>query len=287
MKIIDGRKIAQRIKQEIKTEIANLCLSPSLHTIAIGETESSKIFLRAKEKACQEVGIKFFCHRFKETAKTEEVIELINQLNSNPEVTGILIQLPLRSPFQPSALLDLIKPEKDVDCLTSVNFGRFVCGFPLFTPPTVQAVRNILGEEKIEVKGKNIAVVGAGRIAGLPIAVSLLQKRATVTICHEFTKNLTEHTKKADILISATGQPGLTKGSMIKKGAMVIDVGTSIKDEKLAGDVELQSIKNKASFAAMVPGGVGPIMVACLLRNVLKAATIQDCKPNSILDRKK
>jgi methylenetetrahydrofolate dehydrogenase (NADP+)/methenyltetrahydrofolate cyclohydrolase len=272
MKIIDGKKIAQKIKREVEREIKRLGSSPALHTILIGGDKVSKSFLSQKERACREVGIKFFCHCFPKAVKTEKVQSLIRKLNLDPKVTGILIQFPL--PFQLRSDLSLcyqVSPKKDVDCLTSANFGKFTLENPLFVPPTAQAIDEVLKEEKIKVKGKHTVVVGAGQIAGLPIALSLLNRGTTITVCHEFTKNLKEHTQKADILISATGQPHLIKGFMIKKGAVVIDVGTTLDKGKITGDVDIHSLKGIASKVTPVPGGIGPITVACLLRNVLKA----------------
>ena len=274
MKSVNGKKIAQKIKKEVKIKIKKLKLLPSLHVISVGENKILKVFLSQKEKACQEVGINFYPQQLEETVKAKKVIELIRSLNFDPKVTGILIQLPLPSRSD-LVLCDQISPKKDVDCLTSSSFGRFVSGIPLFVPPTAQAITQLLKAEKIKVKGKKITVVGAGRIAGLPISISLLQQGATITVCHEFTKNLKEHTKKADILISATGQPGTIKGSMVKKGVVIIDVGTSWVKGKLTGDVDIQSIESKASLVTPVPGGVGPVMVACLLRNVLRAAQVE------------
>ena len=275
MKVIDGRKIAQSIRENIAKEIKELKLSPSLHTISFGGDKTAEIFLSQKERVCREVGISFYCHRFWGATSRERISQFIRDLNANPKVSGILIQLPLSSKLGlDSSLLDKIRPDKDVDCLTALNFGKFASGTPVFVPPTAQAVNQILDRAKIKVKGKNVTIVGAGRIAGLPIALSLLQQGATVTICQEFTKDLKEHTKKAEVLISATGRPRLIKDSMIKKGAVVIDVGTSWKNGKMVGDVDFQNIGGKASLATPVPGGVGPIVVACLLKNVLKATKL-------------
>lgn len=276
MKIVNGKKIAQRIRGEVAQRTGELKISPTLRVISVGGNKVLEIFLSEKEKACKEVGMSFSHHRFSETTKAEEVIDLIRHLNSDPGVTGILIQLPLPPYLNSSTkLLNQINPNKDVDCLTSVNFGKFVSGTPLFVPPTAQAINEVLKAEKMKVKGENIVVVGAGRIAGLPISISLLQQGATVDICHEFTKHLKEHTKKANILISATGQPKLIKGPMVKKGAVVIDVGTSWVNGKMVGDVDIKTLEGIASRVTPVPGGIGPIMVACLLRNVLKATKLQ------------
>lgn len=276
MKLVNGKKIAAGIKNKIKKEAQGLAFSPSLQVITLGESELTQVFLREKKKACQEVGINFRDHRLPASTKATEITDLIQTLNADPQATGILVQLPLPPGLGPNlVLLDQIDPKKDVDCLTATNFGRFVLEKPTFVPPTVQAVNKILKERKIEVKGKNVVVVGAGRIAGLPIALSLLQQGATVTMCHEFTQNLEEHALKADILISAVGQLGLINGSMIKKGAVVIDVGTSWVKNKIVGDVNLKSSETIASIVTPVPGGVGPITVACLLKNVLQAAKFQ------------
>lgn len=275
MKLINGREIADQIKNRLRVEVKRLPFPPSLQVIILGESKLAQVFLRGKEKACQEVGIDFRCHRQPVAAKQKEVTTLIQTLNSDPQVTGILIQLS----FPPQSelglvLLDQIDPKKDIDCLTSINFGRFATGNPLFVPPTAQAVNQILEKEKIQIKGKNVTVVGAGRVAGLPIALSLLQQGATVTVCHEFTQNLKEHTQKAEILISAAGQPGLIKSSMVKKGAVIIDVGTSWAKNRTAGDVSLKGLEETVSKVTPVPGGIGPVMVACLLKNVVKATRL-------------
>lgn len=279
MKIINGKKIAQKIKKNVKRETETLKFLPSLHVISVSSNKISEVFLSAKERACQEVGIQFFCHSFPKAIKKEKTENLVRKLNLDPKVTGILIQLPLPpklSKLRSDLILcDQISPKKDVDCLTSINFGKFAQGSSLFVPPTASAVFEILKEEKIKAKGKNVVVVGAGKIAGLPIALFLLNEGATVTVCHEFTKNLKEHTQRADILISATGKPHLITSSMIKKGAIVIDVGMSFKRGKITGDVDIKNLEGVASKAAPVPGGVGPITVACLLRNVVLAAKSQ------------
>lgn len=277
MRLINGREIADQIKSQIKKAVRGLDQIPSLEIIAVGESALTQIFLREKGKACREVGINFNVHRFPATVQPKEVANLIQALNSDRQTTGILVQLPFpRQSKLNLTLLDQIDPNKDVDCLTSLNFGRFATGNPLFLPPTAQAVNRILKTEKISVKGKKAVIVGAGRVAGLPIAVSLFQQGATVTVCHEFTQNLQESTLEANVLVSAVGKPGLIKGAMVKKGAIVIDVGISWAKNKIVGDVDLESLETIASIATPVPGGVGPIMVACLLSNVLQA-----CQPKT------
>jgi methylenetetrahydrofolate dehydrogenase (NADP+)/methenyltetrahydrofolate cyclohydrolase len=276
VKVFDGKKLAEKIKFTVKQEIQKKELKPKLSLILAGNDPASQIYVKRKHEACEEVGIISDQHFFPEKVKEKEITDLIQVLNKNPEVSGILVQLPLPEQINVKKVINLISPEKDVDGFHPINVGKASIGQEGFLPATPLGILRLLEEEKITLQGKNIVIVGASNIVGKPLGLMLLNKNATITYCNKFTKDLKEFTKKADILISAVGKPKLITKEMVKKGAIVIDVGTTrLESGKLAGDVDFEEVKKIASFITPVPGGVGPLTVACLMENTLKAERIK------------
>lgn len=275
--IIDGRAIAKRIREEVKVGVERLKAekkeAPKLSVILVGEDPSSQIYVRNKEKACSEVGIATETRRIPATGKEKEVIDIIRQLNKDKSVHGILVQLPLPKSMNVEKVLETILPEKDIDGLHPFNMGKLLRGGePLFIPCTPQGIIELILSTGVEVRGKEAVVVGRSNIVGKPVAILLLQRHATVTVCHSRTRDLGEVTRRADILVAAVGSPGLIHGDMVKDGAVVIDVGVNRVGEKLVGDVDFESAKSRAAFITPVPGGVGPMTIAMLLKNTLLAA---------------
>ena len=270
-KIINGKEIRNEILEELKKEIKHYMIKPCLAVIQIGDNPASNTYINAKEKACNEIGIYFKHIKFNENAKEIEVINKILELNNDEYVHGILIQLPLPEGFNSDKLINYIARNKDVDGLTDINIGKLYNNKPGLVSCTPLGIIKLLEHENIDVAGKNVTIVGRSSLVGKPLAGLLLNKDATVTICHSKTENLKEHTKKADILIVAVGKKHLIKENMVKEGAIVIDVGINKEDGKLYGDVDFDNVKNKVSRITPVPGGVGPMTVAMLMSNVIKA----------------
>ena len=271
METIAGNVLAKQILQKITTETARLSPKPALHIIVVGDDPASQIYVRQKEKAANKVGINFLAHVFPSKTNEKILAEFIEKLNKDSSVSGFFIQLPLPPHLNNDYLLNLIDPRKDVDCLTAANLGLLVQNKPRFLPATAAAVEVILKEAYFDLGGAQVVIIGRSRIAGLPIALQILHQNATVTICHRQTKNLEDLTKQADLLISAMGKPGLIKAAMIKKGAGVIDIGWTRLAGKPRGDVNPKGLEKIGTFYTPVPGGVGPVTVACLLKNVLMA----------------
>jgi len=269
-KIMNGKKIAEEMKARLKKKLEPLEEKPSLSVILVGNNKASEIYVKMKERACNEVGIKFNLYRFPKNVQEDEVIDFIDRLNKKPDVNGIIVQLPLPGHIDEKRIFETISPLKDVDCFHPSNRWKLLIGLEDIAPCTPAAVLEILKKYGIEVGGKNIVVVGRSYLVGQPLAIMLLNRNATVTICHSKTRNLAEHTKKADIIISAVGKPDLIKGDMISKNAVIIDVGTSRVNNKITGDVDFKSVEKKASYITKVPGGVGPVTIANVLWNVVK-----------------
>ncbi len=278
-KIIDGKALASKIRQELKTEAAQLKangIKPGLAVILVGNNPASKVYVNAKGKACEEVGVNSLQHNLPEDAKQEELISLIQRLNNDSDVHGILVQLPLPAHIDEEDVLEAISPYKDVDGFHPFNIGRLAIGKPVIQPCTPFGIMKLLESEGLEISGKHAVVVGRSNIVGKPVAIMLLQKHATVTICHSRTKNLSDVTRQADILIAAVGRPKMIKGDWIKKDAIVIDVGVNrLENGSLAGDVDFEEAKQIASAITPVPGGVGPMTIAMLLNNTIEAAKKQ------------
>lgn len=273
--ILDGKTLAATIQTQIKKVIQQLAKKgqhiPGLAVIIVGNDPASKIYVSHKRKACEEVGIKSFTYDLPENTTEKKLITLIDELNTNNEVDGILLQLPLPKHLNSELILERIHANKDVDGFHPYNLGRLVARRPLLRPCTPYGIIKLLEQAAIDLKGKNAVVVGASNIVGRPMALELLLKGCTVTVCHRFTKNLAEHIKQAEILITAVGKPGIIQSTWIKSDAIVIDVGINRQaDGSIIGDIEFETAKEKASWITPVPGGVGPMTIAMLLENTLR-----------------
>lgn len=270
-KIIDGKKIAEKILNDLKSKIKNMKEKPGLALVLVGDNPASEIYVSSKEKTFREV--EGYCERHNIGKDTDEMelLGLVTKLNNNPKVHGILVQLPLPKQIDENLITNSILPHKDVDGFTSLNLGHLFAGNPILKPATARAVMRLIESTGIKLEGKNAVVVGRSNIVGKPVAMMLLEKNATVTICHSRTKNLSEHTKKADVLVVAAGKPKLVTKDMVKQGAVVIDVGINRVNGKIVGDVDFESVKEAAGFITPVPGGVGPMTIAMLMENTLKA----------------
>ncbi|MBU1120248.1 MAG: bifunctional methylenetetrahydrofolate dehydrogenase/methenyltetrahydrofolate cyclohydrolase FolD [archaeon] len=274
-KIIDGRKLARQLLDKVKKEVKSLDFIPTLSIVMIGENEASRIYVNAKEKACKETGINTENHFLDESISEEELINIINNLNENKEVNGILVQLPLPKHINEFKVMNSISPEKDVDGFHPLNIGKGFLGEKALLPATPKGIMKMLQSTKIPLKGKNAVIVGTSNIVGKPLGIMLLNENATVTYCNKFTKKLSEFTEKADVLVVAVGKAGLIMKEMVKKGAVVIDVGINRIEGTIVGDVDFGEVRKIASFITPVPGGVGPMTVASLIENVLIAARKQ------------
>ncbi len=278
-RIIDGRKIAQGIEEGVKKEVGRFieeyCIKPALATILVGEHPPSKLYVKLKHWACKRVGITSEDHKFPVNATQEEVIGLIENLNRRPEIHGILVQLPLPKHIDEREVMTHIGPEKDVDGFNPVNMGKMLIGREGFVPCTPKGIVMALSEFGVDPQGKEVVVVGHSNVVGKPAAIMLLNRNATVKVCHVYTKDLKNHTREADILIVATGVRGLIKADMVKEGAIVFDVGITWQDEKVYGDVDFDSVLPRVKLISPVPGGVGPMTIAILMEHTLMAAKLQ------------
>jgi len=272
--IIDGKKISQEILAELKLKIKKLKEKPGLAIVLVGDNAASKIYVSSKEKACKEAGLYCEMHKLADSATEAELLGIVEKLNQKNSIHGILVQLPLPKHINEKLILDSILPHKDVDGFTPINIGNLACENTILAPATPRAVMRLLESTGIQIEGSNAVVVGRSRIVGKPVALMLLEKNATVTICHSKTKNLEEHTKKADILVAAVGKAEFITKSMVKKGAVVIDVGINRTAGGIKGDVDFENVREIASFITPVPKGVGPMTIAMLIDNVIKAMEI-------------
>ncbi len=281
-KLLMGKEVSARIKAELKTEVDKLKekgIVPGLAVIIVGEDPASQVYVRNKERACEECGIYSEKYALPEETTQEELLELINTLNNKTSISGILVQLPVPKHIDEKTIINAIAPNKDVDAFHPVNVGKIMVGNYDFMPCTPAGVMELIKESGVEVSGKECVVVGRSNIVGKPQAMLLLHQNGTVTICHSRTKNLAEKTKNADILVAAVGIPNFIKGDMIKEGAVVIDVGINrLENKKLCGDVEFETAEKVAGAITPVPGGVGPMTVAMLMKNTVKAAIINKSK---------
>ena len=270
--IINGKELAKEIRLNLKEIVEKENLSPKLAVILCGDDEASKVYVRNKSKACDEVGIKFEEFLLPSTTTQKELLELIDKLNQDKEIDGILLQSPIPKGLNIEEAFEKIRPEKDVDGFNPYNVGKLCIGEDGFIPCTPYGIMKMFEKYNINLEGKKAVIVGRSNIVGKPMAQCLLSKNATVTICHSRTKDLKEELKDADVVIAAVGKRNVIKADMIKEGAVVIDVGMNRNDEgKLCGDVDFEEISKKASFITPVPGGVGPMTVAMLMENVVKA----------------
>jgi methylenetetrahydrofolate dehydrogenase (NADP+)/methenyltetrahydrofolate cyclohydrolase len=275
--LIDGKTVAAELKADLKNQIEEKLAKghrqPGLAVILVGNDPASSIYVRNKREACDQVGIQSWHHSLPEDINDEQLIALIHQLNQDDQVDGILLQLPLPKHIHTNKILDEIAPHKDVDGFHPYNLGRLAQRRPLLRPCTPSGIIMLLDHIHQEYKNRHAVIVGASNIVGRPMALELLIAGSTVTVCHRFTHDLSYFVKQADIVIAAVGKPHLIKGEWIKPGATVIDVGiTRLPDGTLCGDVEFEAAKERAAFITPVPGGVGPMTVAVLLRNTLLAA---------------
>lgn len=269
-KILDGKKLSEKILEKVRRNIKKSHLKLRLAIIQIGENQVSEIFIRQKEKACKRVGIGFKLYKFQGKISQRKLKREVEKILKNPKNSGVIIQLPLPKNKDADEILNLIPSEKDIDVLSKESLGKFYQGTLLILPPVVGAVSYLLKASKIKIKGKNVVLVGAGKLVGKPLTLLILREKGTLTIIDEFTKNISSFTKKADILISGVGKPNLIQGKLIRKGVVVIDCSSVFYKGKLVGDVNFQSVSKKASYITPVPGGVGPLTVACLLENLTK-----------------
>lgn len=269
-KILDGKKLSEKILEKIKKEIQNRHLKLKLAVILVGENPVSEIFIHQKKKACEFAEIDFKLYKFPKNINSVSLKKEIRKISSLPRVSGVVIQLPLPQNLNIQEILNLIPIEKDVDCLSERSLSEFYLGSLKILPPTLQGIIEIFKNYKIKTRRKNFVVIGVSRLIGLPLAFWLLTQKATVSVLDKFTPDISFFSKSADILISGVGKAGLISGKMVKKGVVVIDAGTSLKDGKLRGDVDFKSVSKKASYITPVPGGVGPLTVACLLENMVK-----------------
>lgn len=278
-KIIDGKAIAATIRQEVADDTARLKaetgITPGLAVVIVGEDPGSQLYVSNKEKACAEVGFYSEKHELPATTSEEELLALVERLNDDDKIHGALVQLPLPSHIDEDKIIDTIHPMKDVDGFHPVSIGNLLIGKPGFVPCTPHGIIVLLERSGVDITGKNAVVVGRSNIVGKPVSVLLLQKNATVTICHSRTADLAAETRRADILVVAIGKPRMIKADMVSDGVVVIDVGTNRVDGKWAGDVDFDEVEKKASAITPVPGGVGPMTIAMLMQNTLRSAQMK------------
>ncbi|MGE4509821.1 MAG: bifunctional methylenetetrahydrofolate dehydrogenase/methenyltetrahydrofolate cyclohydrolase FolD [Sulfurimonadaceae bacterium] len=283
MQLLDGKSLSLKIEEKIKNEVKELKAKsgnvPGLAVILVGQDPASAAYVNMKKKACDRVGFYSVTHEMPEDISQEAIEKTITMMNDNPNIDGILIQLPLPKQIDTTKLLELVNPSKDVDGFHPYNVGRLTTGLDGFVPCTPLGVMELLAEYNIDPKGKNCVVVGASNIVGKPMAALLLNANATVEICHIFTDDLKRHTLNADMIFVGAGVINLIKEDMVKEGAVIVDIGINrAPNGKLVGDVDYENVASKCSAITPVPGGVGPMTIAMLLSNTLKAAKINHAK---------
>lgn len=275
MNIIDGKAVSAAVKDEVKEQVAALKKDggvPCLAVVLVGDDPASKVYVRNKKRACEYCGIKSLEYILDKTASEQQLLDLIDVLNNEPTVHGILVQLPLPPHINEQKIINAISEQKDVDAFHPANVGRLMTGNPDFLPCTPAGVMEMLKKYNIETAGKDCVIIGRSNIVGKPMAMLMLSSNSTVTVCHSKTKNLKEKCLSADILIAAIGKPKFVTADMVKDGAVVIDVGINrTEDGKLCGDVDFDEVSKKASYITPVPGGVGPMTIATLMKNTLTA----------------
>lgn len=280
--IIDGKSIANNIKEQLKQRVQKRVQDglrvPGLAVIKIGNDPASEVYVRNKRNFCQQVGINSIAHDLAEETSQKQLLSLIDELNADNAIDGILVQLPVPQHINPETIIERIHPDKDVDGFHPYNIGRLALRLPVLRPCTPRGVMTLLESTGETIKGKDVCIVGASNIVGRPMGLELLLAGCTVTTCHRFTGNLEEHVRRADILIVAVGKPGLVNSEWIKQGAIVIDVGINrLDDGRLVGDIDFASASERAGYITPVPGGVGPMTVATLLQNTVDAADVLHC----------
>lgn len=278
--LIDGKELSKKIREELKLESNKLRekgIIPKLAVILVGDDSASKVYVKNKNKACQEVGVEFEEILLDTTTTMEELLNIIDKLNERKDINGILLQSPIPKGLNIQEAFERIDQKKDVDGFNPINVGKLMIGQDCFISCTPYGIIKMLEAYNIQIEGKHAVIIGRSNIVGKPLSQCLLNKHATVTVCHSRTRNIAEITRTADILISAVGKINMVTENMVKDGAVVIDVGMNVNDEgKLVGDVDFEKVKEKASYITPVPGGVGPMTIAMLMNNVIKAAKLQN-----------
>lgn len=267
--IMDGKSLGLEIQEEIKKMIKYEMIKPSVAVIQVGDDSASNTYIKNKQKACENVGIFFRHFKFEDGTPELTIINKIKELNNDEYVNGIIIQLPLPERYNEKRLVNQIVNSKDIDGLTDINIGRLLNGKKTLAPCTPLGIMELLNKYDVNLEGKHVVIIGKGKLTGKPLAHLMLNAGATVTVCHSRTLNLETYTQQADILVSATGLNKLVTGNMVKKGVVVVDVGINYEDGHIAGDVDFNSVSKKASLITPVPGGVGPMTIAMLLKNII------------------
>lgn len=274
-RILDGKKRAKEIEEALKKEVLKLKVRgilPALDVILAGEDPAAMAYVKMQKKACERIGIRSTVHKLGASVSQEDLLELIEKLNNDPEVHGILVQLPLPEQIDEHLVLRSVAPEKDVDCFNPHNMGGVVNGQYHFAPSTPLGIMKLLEMEGIQVRGLDVTIVGHSNIVGKPMALLLLNENATVSVCHIDTRDVKKYTREADMVIVAVGKPGLITADMVKEGAVVIDVGMNKVEDGYVGDVDFEGVSEKVKAITPVPGGVGPMTIATLMSNTIKAA---------------
>lgn len=278
--LISGKEVSAKVKAEVREETAKLIekgIKPGLAVVIVGDDPASRVYVNSKKKACEEVGFASFEYALPAETTQEELLALVEKLNKDKSVDGILCQLPLPKHIDENSIINAIIPEKDVDAFHPFNVGKIMIGDFAFLPCTPAGVMELIDSTGVEISGKTCVVIGRSNIVGKPMSMLLLHKNGTVTTCHSRTKNLAEVCKAADILVASVGRPKFVTDDMVKEGAVVIDVGINrLEDGSLCGDVDFESVEKKASYITPVPGGVGPMTIAMLMKNTLTAAKMHN-----------
>lgn len=274
-KIIDGKKIAEKIRQELKKKVFKLKEKPGLAVVLVGDNPASQIYVNMKEKKCKEIGFYFKKILLREDTSEEKLLQTIDQLNQDAKINGMLVQLPLPDHIDEHLIIDAVLPHKDADGFHPINMGNMLIGKNIIVPATPKGIIKLVESTGINLEGKHAVVVGRSNIVGKPVSILLQQRNCTVTMCHSRSKPLEKYTKQADILVVAIGKARFITKNMVKKGAIVIDVGVNKVYDKLVGDVDFDEVKKVAGYITPVPGGVGPMTIACLLENTLECMELQ------------
>jgi len=275
---LNGNEIATKVMDNLKQQLDKLNSDVRLAVILIGDDSASELYVSKKEKACAKLGMNSERHHLGSNVSQKEVIYLIEKLNDDEKINGIMVQLPLPAHLEVMQILETISSKKDVDGLTSKSIAKLLLGDEIFAPCTPKGIIALLEAYNIPIQGSEVVIVNHSNIVGRPLAAMFLNRNATVSVCHKFTKNLASYTKKADILVSGVGKAGLITADMIKQGAVIIDVGFDRVNGKLCGDVDFDKVKEKASYITPVPGGVGPMTVSMLMKNTVQAKEISQLK---------
>jgi len=275
MKVIDGKKVAEKIRAELKRKVGKLKVKPGLAVVLVGNNAASEVYVNMKEKKCDEIG--FYSKKIvlPSDVSEEKLLQVVDELNQDPKIHGMLVQLPLPKHINSQLIIDAILPHKDADGFNPINMGNMLIGKNIIVPATPKGVVKLIESTGVKLEGKHAVVVGRSNIVGKPVSILLQQRNCTVTMCHSRTKPLAEYTKQADILVVAMGKGRAITKDMVKKGAIVIDVGTNKLYDKLVGDVDFDNVKEIAGYITPVPGGVGPMTIACLLENTLECMELQ------------